>query len=75
MEGYDRQFVVQGIHMLFNGELGPQWEDRDKRRSRLVFIGVRLPQRELRRGFEACVAKKKGDGNDRSKNSEDKKTK
>lgn len=57
MQGYDRQFVVQGIHMLFNGELGPLWPAGSARRSKLVFIGVRLPHKDLSRGFESCIIK------------------
>jgi hypothetical protein len=29
MQGYSRKFVVQGIHMIFNGELGGEWEKED----------------------------------------------
>ena len=25
MHGYDRQFVAHGVHMIFDGELGPMW--------------------------------------------------
>lgn len=25
--GYDRQFVAHGIHMLFDGQLGPLWSE------------------------------------------------
>lgn len=27
MNGYDNQFVVQGVHMIFDGEIGPKWDD------------------------------------------------
>jgi G3E family GTPase len=27
MRGYDRQFVAHGVHMIFDGELGPLWPD------------------------------------------------
>ena len=27
MHGYDNQFVVQGVHMIFDGEMGPKWND------------------------------------------------
>jgi G3E family GTPase/putative Mn2+ efflux pump MntP len=27
MHGYDNQFVVQGVHMIFDGEVGPTWDD------------------------------------------------
>jgi G3E family GTPase len=29
MYGYDNQFVVQGVHMIFDGEVGPPWNDAD----------------------------------------------
>ena len=29
MYGYDNQFVVQGVHMIFDGEVGPPWNDTD----------------------------------------------
>ena len=29
MYGYDNQFVVQGVHMIFDGEIGPLWDDLD----------------------------------------------
>ena len=27
MNGYDNQFVVQGVHMIFDGQMGPKWVD------------------------------------------------
>lgn len=29
MYGYDNQFVVQGVHMIFDGEIGPPWNHLD----------------------------------------------
>mmetsp|Transcript_26596 Transcript_26596/g.25459 ORF Transcript_26596/g.25459 Transcript_26596/m.25459 type:complete len:577 (+) Transcript_26596:90-1820(+) len=29
MYGYDCQFVVQGVHMIFDGQLGANWDDTD----------------------------------------------
>jgi G3E family GTPase len=29
MYGYDCQFVVQGVHMIFDGQLGPNWDETD----------------------------------------------
>jgi hypothetical protein len=31
MHGYNSQFMVQGVHMIFDGELGPDWEDKDSK--------------------------------------------
>lgn len=56
MKGYDDKFVVQGIHMLFNGEVCDKWEEEEsRRRSKLVFIGVDLPHEQIKRDFERCV--------------------
>ena len=42
--------------MLFNGERGGLWEsDVAERRSRLVFIGVKLNHRTLEKGFQKCL--------------------
>jgi G3E family GTPase len=50
-----RRFVFQGIHMLFEGDLQREWEQGEKRRSKLVFIGRNLPKDTLRQGFLACM--------------------
>lgn len=55
MHGFDHQFVVQGVHMLFDGELGPTWADGE-RKSRLVFIGRGLDAENLEREFLNCAA-------------------
>jgi G3E family GTPase len=56
MEGDDRRFVVQGVHMLIEGERQRPWKAQEPRQTRLVFIGRDLPTGLLRRGFEACCA-------------------
>lgn len=50
-----RRFVFQGIHMLFEGDLQREWEQGEKRQSKLVFIGRNLPKDTLRQGFLACM--------------------
>lgn len=55
MEKYDEKFIVQGVHMLFNGERGEVWSHGAERRSRLVFIGVKLNHTELKLGFHKCL--------------------
>jgi G3E family GTPase len=56
MKGYDKKFVVQGIHMLFNGEVCDEWEVEEScRKSKLVFIGVDLPHQQIKDNFEKCV--------------------
>jgi G3E family GTPase len=50
-----KRFVFQGVHMILDGDLQREWKADEKRESRIVFIGRRLKQDELRRGFMACA--------------------
>jgi len=52
----DDRFVVQGVHMLIEGDHQRAWKPDEARSSRLVFIGRNLPIGEFRQGFEACQA-------------------
>jgi len=56
IEGRDEMFIFHGVHMLFTGKEGPKWPG-DERESRMVFIGRRLDEESLRRGFQGCVVK------------------
>ncbi|MDU3132376.1 MAG: GTP-binding protein, partial [Bradyrhizobium sp.] len=48
------RFVVQGIHMLLEGDHQRPWKPGEPRSSRLVFIGRDLPEEILRDGFGRC---------------------
>jgi len=50
------RYVVQGIHMLVEGDHQRPWRADEKRRSRLVFIGRHLDRKLLEQSFEACAA-------------------
>ena len=59
MAGKDERFVFQAVHMVSEGNFTGPWPAKDKRRSRLVFIGRKIDpavEAELKAGFEACVA-------------------
>jgi len=51
-----KRFVIQGVHMIVEGDTQRDWKPDEKRVSRLVFIGKNLDRNELERGFAACVA-------------------
>ena len=51
-----KRFVVQGVHMLLEGDTQRDWRDGEQRTSRLVFIGRNLDRAELESAFEACAA-------------------
>jgi G3E family GTPase len=48
------RFVIQGVHMLMEGDHQRPWKTGERRESRLVFIGRDLPTEILRGGFAAC---------------------
>ena len=50
------RFVVQGIHMIVEGDHQRPWRDDEARQSRLVFIGRNLDREKFERSFAACVA-------------------
>ncbi|PWB64704.1 MAG: cobalamin biosynthesis protein CobW [Bradyrhizobiaceae bacterium] len=50
------RFVFQGVHMVLDGNHQRPWRDDETRASRIVFIGRNLPEAEIRKGFEACIA-------------------
>ncbi len=50
------RYVLQGVHMIMEGDHQRPWKDGEKHESRLVFIGRDLDEEKLRRSFEACQA-------------------
>jgi G3E family GTPase len=52
----DKRFVLQGVHMILDGDHQRDWKNGEKRTSRLVFIGRNMPMDKIREGFEGCVA-------------------
>ena len=48
------RYVVQGVHMIIEGDHQRPWKADEKRESRLVFIGRNLNEQALRSGFEKC---------------------
>ena len=55
MYGDSHQFVFHGVHSMFEGRLGREWEDGEERLNRLVFIGRDLDGDELQRGLRGCL--------------------
>jgi len=54
-EDEPRRFVFQGVHQILDGDLQREWKPDEKRSSRLVFIGRKLKEAEIREGFAKCV--------------------
>jgi G3E family GTPase len=53
----DQRFVFQGVHMILDGDHQRPWKADEKRDSRIVFIGRKLPDKMITEGFESCLAK------------------
>ena len=52
----DQRFVFQGVHMILDGDHQRPWQPGEKRESRIVFIGRKLPVDKIREGFAGCAA-------------------
>ena len=55
-KGDEERYVVQGVHMIIEGDHQRPWKDGEKRESRLVFIGRNLDREKLEKSFHACEA-------------------
>ena len=55
MQGTERKVIFQGVHQLMGSDLGPAWAPDEKRSSKMVFIGIDLPQDIFLQGMEQCL--------------------
>ena len=55
-KGDPERYVVQGVHMIIEGDHQRPWKEDEKRESRLVFIGRELDREKLEKSFNACLA-------------------
>ncbi|MFD1697011.1 CobW family GTP-binding protein [Roseibium aestuarii] len=55
-KGDPQRYVIQGVHMIVEGNHQRDWKADEPRESRLVFIGRDLDFDALRDSFNACVA-------------------
>lgn len=57
-DGDDDRYVMQGVHMLLEGEHQRPWKPEETRLTRMVFIGRDLPRDIIEEGFRRCVLDK-----------------
>merc|ERR1712174_165876 len=57
VQGMEKKFVFQAIHMLFANSQEGAWAEGEERRCKMVFIGKNLSREELTSGFMKCMAK------------------
>ncbi|RAR66937.1 G3E family GTPase [Paraburkholderia unamae] len=56
MKGVDRKVVFQGVHQMMGSDLAAKWLPIEKKNSKMVFIGIELPQDLITDGLDACLA-------------------
>ena len=57
MKGINRRMLFQGVHMMMGAEPGKPWLANEKKTTKMVFIGRKLPQDIFTKGLEQCLAK------------------
>jgi G3E family GTPase len=55
IQGDDRRYVFQGVHMMFDGTPDRSWHAGETRKNELVFIGRNLDEAKLRSSFHSCL--------------------
>jgi G3E family GTPase len=55
VQGMDKKVVFQGVHQMMGSDVGPVWAKGEQRMSKMVFIGIDLPQDLFKAGLEGCV--------------------
>lgn len=56
MKGVDRKVVFQGVHQTMGSDLAGKWLPTEKKGSKMVFIGMDLPQDLVNDGLRGCLA-------------------
>jgi G3E family GTPase len=57
MKGLNRRMLFQGVHMMMGAEPGKPWAANEKKSTKMVFIGRKLPQEIFTQGLEQCLAR------------------
>ncbi|KAJ8755187.1 hypothetical protein K2173_018985 [Erythroxylum novogranatense] len=55
VQGMDERFVFQGVHDIFQGSPDRLWGLDEPRINKMVFIGKNLDEKEIEKGFRACL--------------------
>jgi G3E family GTPase len=55
MQGQDRKVILQGVHQLMSHDEGNPWAVGGPRVSKLVFIGIELPEQVILRSLQLCL--------------------
>jgi len=55
VSGMDRKVIFQGVHQLMGSDMGPKWVAGEQKISKMVFIGIDLPQDLFKAGLDQCL--------------------
>jgi len=55
IKGESQRIVFQGVHMLMGSERGGKCPPKERRTSKMVFIGRNLPREVLEAGLANCA--------------------
>jgi G3E family GTPase len=55
MKGSERKVIFQGVHQMMGSDLGPVWAKGEKKISKMVFIGIGLPNDVFQQGLAQCL--------------------
>ncbi len=55
VKGNSRRILFQGVHMMMGAEPGRAWLANERKHSKMVFIGRKLPQDIFSMGLEQCL--------------------
>ncbi|SER88663.1 CobW family GTP-binding protein [Salisediminibacterium halotolerans] len=58
VDGFNQRLIFQGVHMLFAGKVGSEWELNEERSSEMVIIGDDLDEDWFQKCFEECCVSK-----------------
>jgi G3E family GTPase len=56
VKGMDRKVVFQGVHQLMGSDVGPKWAAGEAKLSKMVFIGIDLPQDLFKAGLDQALS-------------------
>lgn len=56
IKGAPVRYLLQGVHMILGTNPGKPWSSKEKKQSKIVFIGRKLPQEIFQQGLNQCLA-------------------
>ena len=55
MNDTDHRVVIQGVHQVMGSDLGALWQEGEHKETKMIFIGIDLPEGIFMQGLELCL--------------------